>query len=161
MTSPRAEQLAAEADAALERLLAVTDAHPDATLGEAWKGRRVADILGHLHDWHVLFVGWVAQARAGATPSYPAEGYTWELLDELNDHLYATHKDTDYATLRGLFLASHEEVLDTLREASEEELSSREAFPWLNGSPLGGVAEHCLAKHYEWGLDVLGRASLA
>lgn len=160
MTSPRAEQLAADADVALERLLAVTDAHPGSGVGEAWKGRRVADILGHLHDWHVLFAGWVAQARAGATPAYPAEGYSWEELDALNDHLYASHKDADYATLRAALIASHAEVLEILREATEQELTDREAFPWLGGSALGGVAEHCLASHYQWGQDILERSSL-
>src|SRR5690554_1631727 len=160
MTSPRAEQLVADAEAELERLLAVTDAHPDASVGEAWKGRRVADVLGHLHDWHVLFCGWVAQARAGATPAYPAEGYTWEQLDELNDHLCASHRDADYATLRGALVTSHAEVLETLRDATEEELTDPAAFPWLGGNALGEVVEHCLAIHYRWALDILERASL-
>jgi hypothetical protein len=160
MSAPRATELAADADAALECLLAVTDKHPDAGVGEAWKDRRVADVLAHLHAWHVLFDGWLAQSRSGATPAYPAEGYTWGDLAALNDHLYATHRDSDYATLRAALLASHAEMLDALDSCSDAELTDAAAHPWLGGGTLGEVAHECLGAHYAWGNDVLQRAGL-
>jgi hypothetical protein len=160
MTSPRALELAADGDAALERLLAVTDAHPEANLGEAWKGRRVADVLAHLHAWHVLFDGWLGQAQSGATPAYPAEGYTWNELDALNDLLYETHRGSDYATLRASLVASHAEMIETLGSCSQEELTDPAAHAWLRGGALGDVARECLGAHYAWGSDVLRRAGL-
>ena len=44
--------------------------------------------LAHLHAWHIVFEGWVAQERAGAVPAYPAEGYAWDDIDTLNDLFY-------------------------------------------------------------------------
>jgi hypothetical protein len=160
MTSPRATELAALADKALARLLAVTDQHPDGHLGEAWKYRRVADVVAHLHAWHVLFDGWLAQARTGATPAYPAEGYTWDELAALNDHLYEVHRETDYTTIRAALVASHADMLDALDSCSEAELTVADAHPWLGGGTLGEVAHECLGAHYSWGSDVLQRAGL-
>ena len=160
MTSPRALELAADADAALERLLAVTDAHPEASLGDAWKGGRVGDVLAHLHAWHVLFDGWLGQAQSGATPAYPAEGYAWSDLDALNDLLFETHRDSDYATLRASLVASHAEMIETLGSCSQEELTDPTAHPWLAGTTLGDVAHECLGAHYAWGSEVLKRAHL-
>jgi hypothetical protein len=160
MTTQRATELAADADSALDRLLTVTDKHPDESVGEAWKDRRVADVLAHLHAWHVLFDGWLAQARSGAAPAYPAEGYTWDELAALNDHLYATHQNSDYATVRASLLASHADMLDALASCSQAELTDAAAHPWLGGGTLGDVAHECLGAHYAWGNDVLDRAGL-
>lgn len=160
MTSPRAEELWSQADATLGTLLGIADRHADAQLGDAWKGRRVADVLAHLHAWHVLFVGWVAQARAGAEPAYPAEGYTWEALDELNDTLYEQHSHDSFAHVRASLVTSHHLMLETLADCTQDELANPGAFSWLGGSPLGDVAHECLGAHYTWGIEVLRRAGL-
>jgi hypothetical protein len=153
-------ELAADADAALARLLAVSDAHPDASLGEAWKGRRVADVVAHLHAWHVLFDGWLGQAQSGAIPDYPAEGYTWGDLDALNDLLFETHRGSDYPTLRASLVSSHAEMIATLGSCSQEELTEPAVHAWLGGASLGDVAHECLGAHYAWGSEVLHNAGL-
>ena len=88
MPSERARELAARADERLAVVLERADAARDTNLGDAYKNRRVADVLAHLHAWHVVFDGWVAQERAGAAPAYPAEGYSWDDIDSLNDAFY-------------------------------------------------------------------------
>lgn len=160
MSSPRSLELAAAADAGLEQLLTVLDRNASASLGEAWKGRRVADLVAHLVVWHVLFQGWVSLARSGATPDLPAEGYTWDQLDQLNDDLYEKHRNDSYETMRAQLLVSHASVLDVLADATQEELTGFGIFPWLNGESLGGTAEHCLTNHYRWGLERAQAAGL-
>lgn len=150
MTSPRAEEISSDADAALGSLLALADRHPEADLAEAWKFRRVADVLAHLHAWHVLFVGWVAQARAGAEPAFPAEGYTWAALDELNDTLYEQHRHDGFPELRSSLITSHRLMLETLADCTQDELTSPGAFAWLGDATLGDVAHECLGAHYDW-----------
>lgn len=160
MPSPRAQELRAAADAGLEELLAISDRHADARLGDAWHDRRVADVLAHLVVWHVLFQGWVSQARAGARPVLPAEGYTWEDLDALNDALYEMHKQDSYETMRAQLLVSHAAVLDVLDDATHEELTGYGIFPWLGDQSLGETAAHCLHHHYTWARERLEAAGL-
>jgi hypothetical protein len=161
MASPRAAELATAADARLAELLARTDAAPDAALGDAWHQRRVADILGHLHAWHLIFDGWIAQERAGSEPAYPAEGYTWDALTALNDVLYQAHRERSYDALRAMVVSSHSLTVDLLAGFSDEELTDPNAFVWLSGSALGDVAHECLGGHYEWALGVLTDAGIA
>lgn len=161
MPSPRADRIVADANATLATLLARTDANPDAELGDAYLGRRVADILGHLHAWHVIFDGWIAQERSGSVPAYPAEGYTWRNLDTLNQTLYEAHRSKSYDTLRAMLVASHASAVSLVESLSEAELTRTDAFEWLGQESLGNVAHECLGGHYEWGLEVLDAAGVA
>lgn len=161
MPSSRADQIAADANATLAVLVERTDASPDADLGDAYLGRRVADVLGHLHAWHLMFDGWIAQERAGSTPAYPAEGYTWRDLGALNEALYQSHRSKSYDALRGMLLTSHAMMLTLVESFSEAELTRTDVFDWLGQEPLGNVAHECLGGHYEWALDLLDTAGVA
>jgi hypothetical protein len=160
MTAPRALQLAAQAQAGLESVLTTADAHGEKSVGTAWHDRRVADVLAHLFAWHMLFEGWVSQARAGAVPPVPAEGYGWADLDVLNTKLYEQHRGDTYATIRASLVASHESMLETLADCTEEELTDPNAFAWLGGGTLGDTAHECLGAHYEWAAGVMRDAGL-
>lgn len=161
MVSARATQIIVKADESLAVLLARTDAAPHAELGDAYHRRRVADVLAHLHAWHFIFDGWVAQERAGSVPAFPAEGYTWDRLNELNDALYSAHRERTYDALRAMLVASHRVTVDLVATLDERELIDPEAFPWLAGQALGDVADDCLGNHYAWALGVLDAAGVA
>jgi hypothetical protein len=160
MPSPRSRALATEADAALAEVLRRADAAREVELGAAYRDRRVADVLAHLHAWHLIFDGWTAQDRSGSVPAYPAEGYTWKDLDALNDALYAAHRDRPYEALRSMLVTSHRLMLALLDSFTEEELMNPEAFAWLEGQSLGAVANECLAAHYEWALRTFDAANI-
>lgn len=160
MSSVRSAALATEADATLTTLIARADASRDTELGVAYHDRRVADVLAHLHAWHVVFDGWVAQDRSGAVPAFPAEGFTWKDLDALNDAFYRAHRARPYEALRAMLLASHRSMLSLLDTFTEEELDAPDGFAWLGGQPLGDVANECLAAHYQWGLRTFDAAGL-
>ena len=159
--SPTAASLAADAHDRLAALLAIADAHSDASLGDAWKDRRVADALAHLHAWHGLFLGWLEESRAGETPAYPAHGYTWDELIALNDDLYDRHRDSSYASLRGALLASHAASVASMSQCTEAELTEVGAFAWLPNTTMAIIANECLAAHYDWAMGVMDRARLA
>ena len=161
MVSASAAQIVAKADSLLTELLARTDAAPDALLGVAYRDRRVADVLAHLHAWHLIFDGWLAQDRSGAVPAYPAEGYSWETLDDLNDALYTAHRERTYDSLRGMVQTSHRITVDLVATLTDDELNDPRAFSWLAGSTLGNVADACLGEHYAWAIGVLDSAGVA
>jgi hypothetical protein len=161
MPSQRSLELTAMADAGLAEVLRRADAARDADLGVAYHDRRVADVLAHLHAWHVVFDGWVAQARAGSVPAYPAEGYTWDDLDSLNDAFYQAHRERPYDALRTMLVSSHRMMLALIDGMSEEELTDPDAFSWLGGQALGDVAHECLGAHYDWALRTFDSANIA
>lgn len=39
--------------------------------------RNIRDVLGHLHHWHMLMLGWYSVGMNGGKPVMPAVGYTW------------------------------------------------------------------------------------
>ncbi len=160
MPSERAKALTAKADRALAVLLERADAMQDAPLGAAYQFRRVADVLAHLHAWHLIFDGWVAQERAGAVPAFPAEGYSWADLDRLNEALFQAHRERTYESLRAMLVSSHRSMEHLLGTFSEDDLVSPDAHPWLGGQTLGDVADECLGEHYEWALRTLDATSV-
>lgn len=155
-----AEALIADAQGALTPLLARADAHRDWDITEVYAGRRVADVLAHLHAWHILFDGWLVQHRAGAVPSFPAEGYAWDRLGDLNAALFEAHRHRSYEESRALLVTSHHHMLGLLRELDDRVLTEPELLPWLGTEPLGEVAHECLAGHYAWAHGVLDRAGV-
>lgn len=159
-----AESVVRDAHAGLVRLLARTDASPGLVLGAAYEGRRVADILTHLHGWHLLFLGWVAQARAseesgsGAWPAYPAPGHSWDTLELLNSQIYQAYHHLDYAQARERLVESHSRVVEAIRTLPAAQVEDPERSPWLGGASLGEVAHECLAGHYLWAEGILDAA---
>ena len=161
MPSPRSRELTAEAEKSLAELLRRADASKDASLGDAYEGRKVRDVLAHLHAWHVVFDGWVAQERAGSEPAYPAEGYTWDDIKSLNDAFYQAHHARPYEAIRSMLVASHRMMLALLDSFTEEELTHPDVFGWLGRQTLGDVAHECLGGHYEWALRTFDAADIA
>lgn len=154
------EHIISAGNAGLARLLAVTDAHPAASLGDAYLGRTTTDVLSHVHAWHALFEGWIEADRAGDAVAYPAEGYTWRDLDALNEALYSSHAGRDHHAVRAALVESHDRVCEIVSSLPEAELSTPESHDWLGGESLGDVAHECLGAHYEWALGVLEAAGL-
>lgn len=144
----------------LDSLLARTDASPDFALGDAYLGRRVADVLTHLHGWHLMFLDWVEAIRTGQTTAYPADGYTWRDLASLNDSLYDRFKDLDYAAARAAFVASHDDAVAALGTLDDELLTSTDEVEWLGNEAFADVAHECLGGHYDWAQGVLDAAGV-
>ncbi|WP_062464401.1 ClbS/DfsB family four-helix bundle protein [Demequina soli] len=155
-----ADRIVASAEEGLARLLARTDAAPDADISAVERDHRVADVLAHLHAWHVLLTGWVAEDAAGRTPAYPAEGYTWATLGELNAALHDAHRHLSYDDARAALVASHGQAVATVRAVDDARLTSPDAFPWLGGDRLASVAHECLGGHYIWAMGLLDRAGV-
>ncbi len=152
------QQVRDAAQEGLDRLLARTDASPELALGDAYLGRRVADVLTHLHGWHLLFLDWVEAIRAGQTAAFPAEGYSWQDLESLNESLHERFKGLDYAAARKAFVASHADAVAALDTLDDDLLTSNDSIEWLGNEALGDVAHECLGGHYDWAQGVLDAA---
>ena len=160
MTVKGHEQIASSATDGLAKLLAVTDAHPDEGLGDAYLGRSTTDVLAHLHAWHTLFEGWVEAHAAGEQVAYPAEGYTWNELDALNESLYKAHAGRSYEAVKDALVESHATMMSLVAQIPESELVEVSRHDWLGDEALGDIAHECLGAHYEWALGILEAAGL-
>lgn len=129
---------------------------PDHAVASTFAGDRVADVLAHLHGWHVLWLGWLEADARGEAPAFPAEGYGWDRLSELNAEILSQHTHRPYAELRTLLLDSNADACAALLTVDEDRLWDADARDWLGGQSLGHVAHECLGAHYAWGEEALG-----
>src|ERR1035437_306600 len=134
------ERIASVAADSLEKLLAVTDAHPGEVLGDAYLGRSTTDVLAHVHSWHTLFEGWIAAHLNGESVPYPAEDYSWKELDSLNEALYNAHAGRSYESVKDALLESHQLVMSLVAQIPESELVEVSRHDWLGDEALGDVA---------------------
>ncbi len=121
----------------------------------AKRDRDAVDVLNHLHAWHVLLLGWLDDDAAGRTPAFPADGYTWRELDELNRELrdrYRGNGDLDFARER--LRASHRAALARLDRFDDASIFS-DGRAWLSGGTLVEPVHECLGGHYGWALGAL------
>jgi hypothetical protein len=124
----------------------------EASLGEAYLGRRGADVLAHLHGWHELFSGWCDAYLHGREVHFPAEGYTWDSLRELNDAIYERYRDMPYARLKEMALTSRRDMFHELMRVPASIAATPGGVPW-SAESLVEVADECGAKHDNWGLE--------
>lgn len=162
----RAEEAFARLEGAIDAMAA--SPHPEAEpaaaqmaesttdgAAPAKRDRDAVDVLNHLHAWHVLLLGWLDDDAAGRTPAFPAEGYTWRELDELNRELRDRYRgDGELEFARERLRASHRAALARLERFDDASLFS-DGRPWLGGGTLAEPVHECLGGHYEWALGAL------
>lgn len=141
-------------DEAIER---IPKAERTAPFPRAGRDRDILDLIDHLHAWHQLLLGWLDAEREGRPVAYPAEGYTWAQLDELNAALRERYRGPALAEARERLRESHITVLARVDALSDEELFDPAAHEWLGG-PLAEPVHECLGGHYAWALETLDAA---
>ncbi|SFR74681.1 hypothetical protein SAMN05428970_1769 [Agromyces sp. CF514] len=142
-------------DEAIERIPAAERAAPFPREG---RDRDIRDLLDHLYAWHQLLLGWLDAERAGEPVAYPAAGYTWAQLDDLNAALRERYRNGGtLATARERLRESHITVLARVESLSDDELFDPTAHEWLGG-PLAEPVHECLGGHYAWALETLDAA---
>ncbi len=154
----RAELLAASAAGydALNTLLARLPAQElEATFPFEDRDRCARDVLGHLHAWQVMALGWYADGTAGRRPAIPAPGHTWRTLPALNAEIWARYQDIDLAAARADLDATHRRLLDVIASHTDAELFTKKLYPWTGSTSLGSYLVSATASHYAWALKKL------
>lgn len=64
--------------------------------------RNVSDVLAHLHEWHIMLLGWYKVGMQGEKPDMPAKGFTWKTLPELNREINAKYKGSELDEIQKL-----------------------------------------------------------
>lgn len=148
------DALAVRAEVRLDKLVAMIVANglEEASLGDAYLGRRGADVLAHLHGWHILFAGWCREDGRGDEPALPSATHTWNDLRALNDEIYERYRAMPWARILEVTRESHATMLELLRTFPDGALSDPARYRWARG-PLIDLADECLSKHYDWAVE--------
>jgi hypothetical protein len=127
--------------------------------------RNLRDVLGHLHHWHTLLLGWYAVGMQGGEPEIPAAGYTWSTTPQLNRSIHARCQATSLRAMRSRLHRSHAEVMALVARHTEAELLTKRRYPWTGTTSLGAYLIAATCSHYDWaqrlirkGLGRRGRA---
>lgn len=119
------------------------------------RDRCARDVLGHLHAWQVMALGWYADGMAGRRPAIPAPGHTWRTLPALNAEIWARCQDIDLATARADLDATHRRLLAVIASRTDAELFTKKLYPWTGSTSLGSYLVSATASHYAWALKKL------
>lgn len=144
-----------------EALTRLIDAAPPDLLEAAFafedRDRCVRDVLGHLHEWNLLMLGWYEVGMAGQKPSIPAPGHTWRTLPALNAEVWARCQGRDLAETRAAFEESRARVVALMSAHTDEELFTKRRYAWTGSTSLGAYLVSTTCSHDEWALRKLRR----
>ncbi|MCL3860704.1 ClbS/DfsB family four-helix bundle protein [Actinotalea sp. K2] len=161
---PRAttrDELLASSDRAYTALATVLDRLPRTALQAPFpfedRDRCVRDVLGHLHAWHLMMLGWYDEGSRGLRPAIPAPGHTWRTLPALNQEIWERYQEVDLSVVRADLDASHRQIQDLIGRHTDAELFTKRLYPWTGTTSLGAYLVSATASHYTWAVTKLRR----
>lgn len=119
--------------------------------------RNIRDVLGHLHQWHLLFIKWYKEGMQGKKPEMPAVGYTWKTTPDLNAAIQKKFSNTDLNEVRKLLLASFDEIQLIISKHSDEQLFTKKRYKWTGSTSLGAYLVSATSSHYDWAIKLIDR----
>ena len=119
------------------------------------RDKTISDVICHLHEWHLMMVGWYKTGMAGGKPEMPGAGYTWKTLPAFNRIIWERYKGTPLAKALKLFKESHKAAMDLIEKHTDEELFTKKQYAWTGSTSLGAYFISATSSHYDWGLKTL------
>ena len=119
------------------------------------RDKTIADVICHLHEWHLMMASWYKTGMAGKKPAIPAEDVTWQTLPVLNHRIYEKYKGTALQDAIALFKKSHKKMIDIIEKHTDDELFTKKKYPWTGTTSLGAYLVSATSSHYDWGLKTI------
>lgn len=119
------------------------------------QSRNPRDVITHLHAWHLMAMEWCRIGDAGGTPQVPGPGRSWRETPAINAEIWERYAATSYADALGLLTASHAEITDLITTHTDEQLFSKDVYPWTRSTTLGAYFVSSTSSHYTWALKTL------
>jgi hypothetical protein len=119
------------------------------------RDKNLRDVLVHLYEWHQLLLNWVKSNQAGVEKPFIPEPYNWKTYQQMNVGFWEKHQNTPYQQSRTMFKESHAEAMALIETFSNDELFSKNQFPWTGTSALGSYCVSATASHYDWAMKKL------
>ena len=146
----------------LNKLLKFIDSLPEEIKTRAYKNdelndrdKTVADVICHLHEWHLMMETWYKVGMSGKKPAIPAEGYTFQTLPALNHKIWGKYKGTELKKSITMFKKSHKDVMALIEKHNDDELFTKKRYEWTGTTSLGSYFISVTSSHYDWGLKTV------
>ena len=120
--------------------------------------RNIRDVLGHLHEWHLMMLGWYDIGMSGEKPDMPAKGYTWKTISDLNRKIWEKYRNTSLPEVRQLLGESHEKVRNLIEKHTNEVLFEKKRYKWTGSTSLGAYLISSTSSHYDWAFKLIKKA---
>jgi hypothetical protein len=130
----------------------------EAVFPKGMLNRNISDVLGHLHEWHVMMLNWYEIGMQGAKPAMPAEGYSWKTTPELNIVIQEKYSGYNLSEATRLLSQSHQELQDLISGHSNEELFEKKRYKWTGSTSLGAYLISATSSHYDWAFKLIKKA---
>lgn len=131
--------------------------HAEAEFPFEDRDRNVRDVLAHLHQWHVMLLGWYRVGMDGGKPALPAQGYTWQTLPALNRTIREKFQNVPLDEVQLLLHGSHAEVQGLIALQTDPELFEKRRYHWTGTTSLGAYLVSSTSSHYDWAFRKLRR----
>ena len=140
-----------------EELATPFDFSKDVRKKEAhWKrDKNLRDVLVHLYEWHQLLLEWVRGNQQGEERKFLPGAFNWRTYGAMNVEFWKKHQDTALEEAKELLDRSHREVMALAETFSNEELFSKDFYPWVGGNALGSYFVSSTSSHYQWAIKKL------
>ncbi len=73
----------------------------------------------------------------------------------MNQEIWEKHQATPYEEIKEKLATSHLRTIQLLQHFSDEELYTKQYYPWTATTSLAQYFQSSLASHYEWALKKL------
>lgn len=142
-----------------DKIIKMIDKMPPLERAKEWKtkdrDKNVRDVIYHLYAWHQLMLGWMRIFEEGGHPHLPKEGYTWDMLNELNHEIWLEAQMHDFNDTMLLFENSHNEAMYLIESLSQEAIFT--PYYKVIKQPVIGLLDGCMAEHYQWAIEQLNK----
>lgn len=119
--------------------------------------RNIKDVLAHLHEWHLMMLGWYEVGMKGEQPDMPAKGYTWKTLPQLNKKIWEKNKEIGFKKIKKLLHQSYQQIQNLIHRHSDEELFEKKRYKWTGSTSLGAYLISNTSSHYDWAIKLIKR----
>jgi len=120
--------------------------------------RNVRDVMGHLHQWHLMMEDWYTIGMSGKKPEMPAAGYTWKNTGALNKMIWEACQAISLAEMQSKLIRSHQAMLELIEKHTDEELFEKKRYPWTGSTSLGAYLISATSTHYDWAIKLIRKA---
>ena len=117
--------------------------------------RNIRDVLGHLHQWHLLLLDWYRVGMKGGKPEMPAPGYTWKTTSLLNRKIWKQYSNTPLIDMIEKVKVSHRTVMAIIKKHSDQELFEKRHYKWTGSTSLGAYLTSSTSSHYDWAIKLI------
>ena len=156
------KELLEQAELNFNKLLEIIDGLPENIRNGTYKkdelnnrDKTIADVICHLHEWHLMMENWYKVGMSGKKPAIPAEGYTFQTLPKLNRKIWEKYKGTELKKSISMFKKSHKDVMALIEKHNDDELFTKKKYAWTGTTSLGSYFISATSSHYDWGLKTI------